>query len=141
MTPRKRTTELPPDPEANKAEGSGAAEDAKPDVATYTKVFVVSLKGIVGSTDELTDEAFHNANKVATLQEAINSGFRTTGDVELAGQETEGEGRTSRLLVSYSAPVVPASEDERHPSEVPNPRETIIAMGGSTAGDVGATGA
>lgn len=139
MGARKRTTEPTPDKAAEKQAESGEAEDTKPEVERYTKSFLVSLKGIT-EPGELADEAFHNASKVAVLQELINAGYRSTGDVVLDGQKVQGEGRTTALLVTYSAPVVRAMDDTRLPAEVPNPRQTIIDMGGSTSGDMGAQG-
>jgi len=141
MSARKRTAEPTPDKATGTQAKSGApAEDTKPDMERYAKSFLVSLKGIP-EPGELTDEAFHNANKVATLNELINAGYRSTGDVVLDGQEVQGQGRTAALSLTYSAPVVRAMDDTRLPAEVPNPRQTIIDMGGSTSGDMGAQGA
>jgi hypothetical protein len=149
MATRKSKTEqaaeLTPEVPDVRTEGAPAAEAPKSDEtideSTFTREFVVSLKGVkledVELEDVRADEAFHNANKVATLQDAINGGFRATGYVSVASIKVEGEGRRANLRARYSVPVVKATEDERHPSEVPSPREMIADMGGTTTGDTG----
>lgn len=126
-----KTAEVP-----DRVEGTPATDSAIKDESSFTRQFVVSLKGIPGGVEAVADESFHNANKVSTLQDAINGGFRATGSVELAEQTERGEGRNRSLVVTYSVPVIRATEDERVSGEVPSPRSVINEdMGGSTLTD------
>lgn len=127
------STEAQPDATEPRVEGTPATDSAAKDEGTFTRLFVVSIKGIPGGEEAVADESFHNANKVSTLQDAINGGFRATGSVELAGQEVVEVGRSKTLHVTYSVPVIRATEDDRLAGEVPSPSSVINEdMGGST---------
>lgn len=79
-------------------------ETAEPKGNRYQKVFVVH----VGSGWNGDDYA-HDANKVATLQEALNNGAHPLEEATFDGQEDHPDGVS--LILYYSVKVKPAEEN------------------------------
>ncbi|MFE1849859.1 hypothetical protein [Streptomyces sp. NPDC059489] len=73
----------------------------------------------------------HEANRAATVGEAIQRGLHPRGDVSFDGQEEHPDGVS--LTLAYSVETVPASVDHQ-PAETTTPRDVIDADGGDTSG-------
>ncbi|MEU1272986.1 hypothetical protein [Streptomyces sp. NPDC005799] len=76
------------------------------------------------------DDAAHEANKAAVLNEAIQRGLHPRGDVSFDGA-TEHVDSVSTVL-TYSVETVPASVDHT-PQETTTPRDAIEDAGGDTS--------
>lgn len=107
---------------AKKATEKSEAEVAKrsadgSDGTRYAREFVV-----LGSHFGDEDGPEHEANKLATLQEAIQRGLHPRGDVRFDGAELTADG-VSRSL-RYSVEVVPSAMDSE-PEKTTTPRQKI----------------
>jgi hypothetical protein len=108
---KKATEKETPEEQVAKRSADGS------DGTRHAKDFVV-LGGQLG--DE--DGPEHQANKLATLQEAIQRGLHPRGDVSFDGAELTSDG-VSRAL-HYSVEVVPAVMDSA-PGKTTTPRQKI----------------
>lgn len=84
----------------------------------WRKTFVVF--GEAWSGDE---EAFHERNKLATLQAAIHQGVRPKGEATFDGVEDHADGVSK--CVNYSVEVEPASTDENSPETTVTPLQVL----------------
>jgi len=100
----------------------------KTEVERFEHVFVIAVaKGVTTDVDEFLSGSVDNANIVATVQNALNAGFRF--DSPPTRLDTEDDGRGS-LRVTYGGPVHSSTEPE--PGKDPAPRSVIEDMGGTT---------
>lgn len=117
MPPAKKTAVKKPAPEEKVAARSADGSEG----TRHVKEFVV-----LGDALPDEDGPAHEANKVGTLQEAIQRGLHPRGDVSFDGAETLGDG-VSRSL-RYSVEVVPADIDSE-PEKTTTPRDVIEGEG------------
>jgi len=92
----------------------------------YRKTYVVQTQGL--ASDGSGNEDMHEANKVATLQEALNRGLHPTEAAKLEDTEDDGRGSTR---FTYSVPVVPAARHEVS-AETYTPTRALNDLGGTT---------
>lgn len=94
-----------PDNMSLSVERSGnVVETAEPRGNVYQKVFVV-----LESSGWNGDDYAHDANKVATLQEALTNGAHPLAEPTFDGDERHPDGKS--LILRYSVKVKPAEED------------------------------
>lgn len=116
-----------------KAQDNGAPAERtvtldKSEVETFEHTFVLGVpKGVPVDVEEFLSGSVDNASIVATVQFALNQGFRfDTAPIRL---DVENDGRGS-LRVTYGGPVHPATDPE--PGKDPSPSSVIADMGGTT---------
>lgn len=80
---------------------------------THYKQFLVAASGTPGDDDD----PWHDANKRAVLQEAIQRGLRPKGDVKFVGAEEQTDG----LLLTYEVSTDPAATNPDPPSATTTP--------------------
>ena len=80
---------------------------AKQKKARFKREFVVSGRDV--APDSASNESFHEANKVAVLQEAINAGLHPKSAAVFVGSEDLADGVS--VVFRYEVEVVDASED------------------------------
>lgn len=100
------------------------------DGTRHVKEFVV----LTASWPGTGEEAAHEANKVAVVNEAIQRGLHPRGDVTFDGAAEHEDGVST--VLTYSVETVPASVDHTS-QDTTTPRDVIEAAGGDTgkAGD------
>lgn len=91
---------------------------------THYKQFLVAASGTPGDDDD----PWHDANKRAVLQEAIQRGLRPKGDVKFVAAEEQ----TGGLLLTYEVSTDPADQNPDPPSATTTPSHMT-----STASAVG----
>jgi hypothetical protein len=105
----------------------------------YRKVFTVVVPRVSTGADLELDwnsdehDTMHEANKVATLQEALFRGLHPQGEARFDGQEGDTDPRSygSATLV-YSVEVVPATDEGTEAAATYTPSFAIKDQGGST---------
>jgi hypothetical protein len=80
---------------------------------THYKQFLVAASGTPGDDDD----PWHDANKRAVLQEAIQRGLRPKGDVKFVSAEEQTDG----LLLTYEVTTDPADQNPDPPSATTTP--------------------
>lgn len=89
-------------------------------------------RGVDPDKVDWTDDVYasmHEANKVATLQFAMNAGLHPQGDATFEGAVSSGQSRTAKLV--YSVEVVPASLAD-DASQTRTPRKALVEMPGAS---------
>lgn len=112
MTDEQTDEQTQPKPTDAAAEVAQRSPDGSSGLTHY-KQFVVAASGTPGDDDD----PWHDANKRAVLQEAIQRGLRPKGNVEFVAAEEQG----NALLLTYQVTTDPAATDPDPPSETTTP--------------------
>ncbi|MGW0837546.1 hypothetical protein [Streptomyces prunicolor] len=106
------------DPEAEVGKRSADGSDGM----RHAKEFVVTT----GGWPDDGESPAHEANKAATVNEAIQRGLHPRGDVSFDGATEHGDGVST--VLAYSVETVPASVDHA-PQDTTTPRDVIEGEG------------